>query len=137
MPRQHTGIPPKNRLPPIMDDLKELESMPPRTGYGDRMSDLERMAMLHGIDLGMRVGRIAVRWKMSKSSVQRFKRGLYDRPLSIFQLRVVQRIGNGLFQCRLCGEPRGKLTEARRHVLGHFLAPEYVRNIDLSDLPQF
>ena len=137
MPRQHTGIPPKNRLPPIMDDLKELESMPPRTGYGDRLSDLERMAMLHGMDLGMPVGRIAARWKMSKSSVQRFKRSIYDDFLSIFRLRVVQRTGNGLFQCRLCGEPRGKLIQAQRHLLSHFFAPEVAQNIDLSDLPQF
>ncbi len=135
MSRQRTGIPPKNRLAPVMDDLKELSSMPSKGS--DRICDLERMAMLHGIDCGMSVDRIAGIWRISKSSVQRFKRGLYGKPLSVFELRVIQRAGNGLFQCRLCGEPRGKLKEARRHVLGHFLAPEYAQNIDLSSLPQF
>ncbi len=69
MPRQHTGTPPKNRPPPVMDDLKELESLPPRTGGGDRLCDLERMAILHGMECGMSPSRIAAKWKFHKRTV--------------------------------------------------------------------
>ncbi len=137
MPRQHTGIPPRHRAAPIMEDLKELEQMPPRSRKGDRLSALEKLAMLHGFDLGMPMVKIAARWTISEITVRRFKKALAANPLLVFRLRVVQRAGSGLFQCRLCGEPRGKLTEARRLVLGHFLAPEYAQNIDLSSLPHF
>lgn len=118
-----------------MDDLKLLESMPPRGK--NRLSNLERMAMLHGIDRGLSPSRISAKWKMRKSTVRMFRRSLYDDFLSIFRLRVVQRTGNGVFQCRLCGEPRAKLSAVQRHLLGHFFAPEIAENIDLNEMPRF
>ncbi len=134
MPRQHTGIPPRNRPAPVVDDLKELESMPHK---GNRLTDLEKLAILHGMDLGMPMVKIATRWNMSQVTIRRFKKTLTNDPLSVFKLRVVQRIGNGLFQCRLCGEPRPKLALAQRHLLSHFFVPVLAQNIDLSDLPKF
>ncbi len=132
MPKQHAGIPPRHRPPPVMDDLKELESMAPRSPNGDRLTDLEKLAMLHGFDLGMPMIKIANRWNLSQVTVRRFNKSLTDDPLSVFKLRVVQRIGNGLFQCRMCGEPRSRLVLAQRHLLSHFFAPVLAQNIDLS-----
>ena len=119
-----------------MEDLKELESMPPRSGRGDPLCALERMAMLHGIYRGLTPVRIGAIWKMSPSTVKTFRRGIYDDPLSVLRMKTVQRTGNGVFQCRLCGEPRGKLSAAHRHVLAHFFAHEIAQNIDLRDLPE-
>ncbi len=120
-----------------MEDLKELELMPPRSRNGDRLTDLDKLAILHGMDLGMPMVKIATRWNMSQVTIRRFKKTLTNDPLSVFKLRVVQRIGNGLFQCRLCGEPRPKLALAQRHLLSHFFVPVLAQNIDLSDLPKF
>ena len=117
-----------------MEDLKELESMPRK---GNRLTDLEKLAILHGMDLGMPMIRIATRWNMSQVTVRRFKKTLANDPLSVFKLRVVQRIGNGLFQCRMCGEPRGRLVQAQRHLLSHFFSTALAQNIDLTDLPRF
>ena len=74
MPRLHTGIPPRHRTAPVMEDLKELEQMPPRSRKGDRLSALEKLAMLHGFDLGMPMVKIAARWTISEITVRRFKR---------------------------------------------------------------
>ena len=131
MTRRHTGIPPRHRTAPVMEDLKELGQMPPRSRKGDRLSALEKLAMLHGFDLGMPMIKIANRWNLSQVTVSRFNKSLADDPLSVFKLRVVQRIGNGLFQCRMCGEPRSRLVQAQRHLLSHFFAPVLAQNIDL------
>ena len=137
MPRQNTGTPPINRTPPIMEDLKLLESQAPRGGRGDPLSDLERMAMLHGLDCGLTPARIGARWKMSPWTVRAFRKALYENPFLVLRLKTIQRTGNGVFQCRLCGEPRGKLAAAQRHVLAHFFAHEVAQNIDLRDMPRF
>ena len=130
MPRQNAGTPPINRTPPIMEDLKLLESQAPRGGRGDPLSDLERMAMLQGLDCGLTPARIGARWKMSPWTVRAFRKALYENPFLVLRLKTIQRTGNGGFQCRLCGEPRGKLAAAQRHVLAHFFAHEVAQNIE-------
>ncbi len=62
-----------------MEDLKELEQMPPRSHNGDRLSALEKLAMLHGFDLGMPMVKIAARWTISEITVRRFKKTLDGR----------------------------------------------------------
>ncbi len=119
-----------------MEDLKELESMPPRGGRGDPLCDLERMAMLHGADRGLSAARIGAKGKMSKTTVRTFKKNLYENPLSVFRLPVVQRTGSGVFQRRLCGQPRSKLSQVQRQLLSHFFAHEVAQNIDLGDMPE-
>ena len=76
-----------------MDDLTDLEAMAPRSPNGDRLTNLEKLAMLHGFDLGMPMIKIATRWNMSQVTVRRFKKTLTNDPLSVFKLRVVQRVG--------------------------------------------
>ncbi len=101
------------------------------------MCDLERLAMLYGIYRGCTQVRIHKEWGMSVSAVRDFKRGIYDDFLSVFRLHVIDRVGNGVFQCRLCGQPRSKLSAVQRHLLSHFFAPEIAENIDLNDMPRF
>ncbi len=123
------------RPPPIMRDLKELEGLPPRE-KGETLSDLERLGILYGIYWRMSPGRIHKHYGMSAGSISRFKRGIYDNPLSVFRLHVVRRARNGTFQCRLCGEPRDKQDQIERHLLTHFFPHELAKTIDLSDLPE-
>jgi len=96
MPRQYTGTPPKNRPPPIMEDLKLLESQAPRGGRG-RISYLERMAMLHGLYCGLTPARIGARCKMSPWTVRAFRKALYENPFLVLRLKTIQRTGNGVF----------------------------------------
>ena len=65
-----------------------------------------------------------------------FRNELYEAPLSIFRLPVIIRVGNGIFQCRVYGEVKQKLTQAQRHLLSHFFAHEIARNIDLKNMPE-
>jgi len=92
--------------------------------------------MLYGVYRGWGAGRISRFCRISDRTVRRFRRGLYGDPLSVFKLPVVNRVGNGLFQCRLCGEPRSKRTQIQRHLLSHFFAHEVAQTIDLRDMPE-
>ena len=87
-PKQSTRKPPKNWDTPIAQDIKRLEQIPPRTGR-ERLSRLEKLAMLDGIHHGLTDDQISAEHKMSTSTIQRFKRGLYDDPLSLFDMRVM------------------------------------------------
>ncbi len=58
-----------------MEDLKELESMPPRGGRGDRLC-LEKMAMLHGIDRGLTASRIEEQTVSDMNAAVDYMRGL-------------------------------------------------------------
>lgn len=135
MPRtkESMGIPSISRQTPIMLDIKILKQLPPRAPNG-RLLMLEKLAIINGIHRGLTVSRIAKTYKMSVRTVNRFKAGLFGDPLSVFNLPVVIRIGKGLFQCRVCGEVKNRLSQAQRHVLGHYFAPEIARNIDLPQV---
>ena len=132
---QSRGVPPIPRDPPIMKDLQNLKELPPR-GSNESLSVLEREAILVGIFWGLTQKRICTHWKLSPSSVKRFRNELYEAPLSIFRLPVIIRVGNGIFQCRVCGEAKQRLSQAQRHLLSHFFAHEIARNIDLSNMPE-
>ncbi len=69
---QSTGIPPIYRGPPIWEDIKKLERLPPRIGRGP-LSVLEELAILDGMDCGLSVSWIANGYGMSLGSVKRFK----------------------------------------------------------------
>ncbi len=133
-PKQSIRKPPKNWETPIAEDIKRLEQKPPRTGR-ERLSRLEKLAMLDGIHHGLTGDQISAEHKISTSTIQRFKRGLYDDPLSVFDMRVIG-VDMGIYYCRVCGELRNKLCQAQRHLLSHFFAPEVAKNIDLNDLPE-
>ncbi len=124
-----------SREPPIMRDLRTLKELPPRSGH-EWLSTLEREAILVGIYWGLTQKRICTHWKLSASAVKRFRNELYEAPLSIFRLPVIIRVGNGIFQCRVCGEAKQRLSQAQRHLLSHFFAHEIARNIDLGDIPE-
>jgi hypothetical protein len=133
-PKQSTRKPPQNWETPIAQDIKRLEQIPPRTGR-EHLSRLEKLAMLDGIHHGLTDDQISAEHKMSTSTIQRFKRGLYDDPSSLFDMRVIG-VDMGIYHCRVCGELQNKLYQAQRHLLGHFFAPEVAQNIDLNDLPE-
>lgn len=130
--RQSMGI---YREPPIMQDIKNLKRLPPRTGRGP-LSVLEELAILNGMGWRLTVSRIANAYGMSLGSVKRFKSGILGDPLTVFRLPVIRRYRNGQFQCRVCGEPRNTLSQVQRHVLSHFVAYEIAKNIDLNDIPE-
>ena len=133
-PKQSNRIPPKNRETPISQDIKNLKQFPPRTG-NEWLSGLEKLAMLDGIHHGLTGDQISAEHKMSTRTIRRFKQGLHDDPLSLFDQRVIG-VGIGIYQCRVCGELRDKLGQVQRHLLSHFFAPEVALNIDLNDLPE-
>ena len=118
-----------------MRDLQILKKLPPR-GSNESLSVLEREAILVGMYWGLTQKRICTQWKLSASVVKRFRNELYDAPLSIFRMHLIIRVGNGIFQCRVCGEAKQRLSQAQRHVLGHFFAHEIARNIDLKNMPE-
>ncbi len=133
-PKQSTRKPPQNWETPIAQDIKRLEQKPPRASR-ERLSRLDKLAMLDGIHHGLTYDQISAEHKMSTSTIQRFKLDLYDDPLSIFDMRVIG-VDMGIYYCRVCGEPRNTLCQVQRHLLGHFFAPEVAQNIDLGDIPE-
>ncbi len=133
-PKQSTRKPPKNWETPIAQDIKRLEQKPPRTG-SESPSRLEKLAMLDGIHHGLTGDQTSAEHKISTRTIQRFKRGLYDDPLSLFDMRVIG-ADMGIYYCRVCCELRNKLCQVQRHLLSHFFAPEVAQNIDLNDLPE-
>ncbi len=133
-PKQSTRKPPQNWDTPIAQDVKRLEQKPPRASR-ERLSRLEKLAMLDGIHHGLTGEQISAEHKMLTSTIQRFKRGLNDDPLSLFDMRVIG-VDMGTYYCRVCGELRNKLCQVQRHLLSHFFAPEVAQNIDLNDLPE-
>ena len=120
----------------MIRDIKKLKQIAPRSAPNEPLSVLEKEAILVGMYWGLTVNRIASTWEVSKGSVKRFKNGLFEAPLSVFRLPVISRVGNGLFQCRLCGDAKNKLSQAQRHLLSHFFAHEIAQNIDLNDMPE-
>ena len=134
MPRT-IGIPPVNREPPCFQHLKEMEQVP-RIHKRKPLSVNEKIGILYGVYRGWGAGRVSRFCRISDRTVRRFRTSLHDRPLSVFDPPVVNRVGNGLFQCRLCGEPRNKRTQIQRHLRSHFIAHEIARNIGLRDMPE-
>ena len=132
-PKQSDAVPPKNRETPISRDIRYLEQLPPRA-RNEKLSVLEKLAIINGMHSGLTVSLIAKTYKMSASTVKGFKSGMLCDPLSVFNLPVVSRIDTGVYQCRVCGEAKQRLSQAQRHVLSHFFAPEIARNIDLPEV---
>ncbi len=133
-PKQSDGIPLKNRETPIARDISYLKQLPPRA-RNERLSRLEEFAMLDGIYHGLTSDQISAEHKMSTSTIRRFKQGLYDDPLSLFDLRVIG-VDMGVYYCRVCGELRDELCQVQRHLLSHFFPSEVALNIDLTDIPE-
>ncbi len=133
-PKQSDAVPPKNRETPISRDIRYLKQLPPRA-RNERLSRLEELAMLDGIYHGLTGDQISAEHKMSTRTIRRFRQGLYDDPLSLFDLRVIG-VGIDIYQCRVCGELRDELCHVQRHLLSHFFPSEVALNIDLTGIPE-
>ncbi len=65
--------------------MDKLAGLPPRSPT-ESLSVLEREATLVGIYWGLTKRRICDNWKLSPSSVEKFKFAICEAPLSIFRL---------------------------------------------------
>ncbi len=88
--RPSPGIPPIYKGPPILEYIKELKRLPPRTGNGP-LSVLEKLAILDGMRRELSVSQIASEYEMPLDLVKEFKSEILGDPLSIFKLPVIRR----------------------------------------------
>ncbi len=89
--RPSPGIPPIDKGPPIVEEIKKLKRLPPRTGNGP-LSELEKLAILDGMRRELSVSRIASEYGMPLDLVKEFKSEILGDPLSIFKLPVIRRL---------------------------------------------
>ncbi len=128
-----SGIPGTKKKPPIWEELEKLREKPARSSNRQRLSRLERLAILDGLCDGDAPGRIAAQWNISVRPVREFKGKLFDNYLSLFHYNVIVHRGKGMYHC---GESKPRLSVAQRHVLAHFFAHHIAQNIDLGDIPE-
>jgi len=88
--RPSPGIPPIYKEPPIVEEIKKLKRLPPRTGNGP-LSVLEKLAILDGMRRELSVSQIASEYEMPLDLVKEFKSEILGDPLSIFKLPVIRR----------------------------------------------
>ena len=122
------------KKPPIMNVIGDrVKYLPPREKYAHLDVD-DKVLIIWGLSRGWSTAKIARSLGASSRTITNYKSKIFDDPRVVFELPLLNQVGEKSWECQICGERKGSRLKGMRNVLSHCLPYEVARDTPLDDM---